>query len=140
MERVRWGEPTAPDNTTTLQRADLEGLVSYLSANGGPFFVMGDSTMLYGLLGTRSPQPLLYFLASHSFLKKEIPRLDEIVSASLERNKVGVVVREKVTYLTGVHDAYAQFPRTWGWFTSHFDHVSDYGNYEIWKRRPDGPR
>jgi 4-amino-4-deoxy-L-arabinose transferase-like glycosyltransferase len=135
MEPVRWGEPTMIDKTTILQRADFEGLVSYLSANGGPFFVMGDSTMLYGLLGTRPPQPLLYFMPSHSFLKKEIPRLDEMVSASLERNKVGIVVREKVTFLTEIHDSYAQFPRTWGWFTSHFDHVSDYGNYEIWKRK-----
>lgn len=140
MERVRWGEPTSIDKTTTLHKADFEGLVSYLSADGAPFFVMGDSTILYGLLGTRSPQPLLYFLQSHSFLKKEIPRLDEIISESLERNKVRIVIREKVTFLTGVHDSYAQFPRTWGWFTSHFDHLSDYGNYEIWKRRPEAQR
>jgi hypothetical protein len=140
MERVRWGEPTSIGNTTTLERADFEGLVSYLSAKGGNFFVMGDSAMLYGLLGTSSPQPLLYFLPSHSFLEKEIPRLDEMVSASLERSRIGVVVREKVTYLQGVYDAYAQFPRTWAWFTLHFDHVSDFGNYEIWERRSDGYR
>jgi hypothetical protein len=96
---------------------------------------MGDSSILYGILGVRSPQPLLYFLPSHSFLEKEIPRLDEMVSASLERSGIGVVVREKVTYLPEVHDAYPRFPRTWAWFTSNFDHVSDFGNYEIWERQ-----
>ena len=140
MERVRWGEPTSLDKNTTLQRADFENLVSYLFAKGGTFFVMGDSTILYGLLGTRSPQPLLYFLPDHSFLKEEIPRLDELVAGSLDRNKIGVVVREKVTFLAEVHEAYAQFPRTWGWFTSHFEHVSDFGNYEIWERRHDSPK
>ena len=83
---------------------------------------------------------ILVLRGLHSFLKKEIPRLDEVVSASLERNKVGVVVREKVTYLPEVHDSYSQFPRTWAWFTNHFDHVKDFGNFEIWERRPGGLR
>jgi hypothetical protein len=140
LERVRWGEPTSIGKTTVLRKADFENLVSYLSAKGAGFFVMGDATLLYGLLGTRPPQPLLYFQPSHSYLKEEIPRLDEVVSASLERNKIGVVVREKVTFLSVVHDSYSQFPRTWAWFTNHFDHVKDFGNFEIWERRPDGLR
>jgi hypothetical protein len=58
-----------------------------------------------------------------------------MVLASLERNGVGVVVREKVTFLPEIQDAYPQFPRTWAWLTSQFDHVSDFGNYEIWERQ-----
>lgn len=140
MERVRWGDPTSINKTTAIPRADFEGLVSYLSLDGGPFFVMGDSTILYGLLGVPSPQPLLYFLPSHSFLKKEIPYLDELVLAGLLRNRVAMIIREKVTFLPEVHDAYAHFPRTWGWFQSNFEHVADYGNYEIWKRSSDSPK
>jgi len=138
LERVRWGEPTPlgyGTRATVLRKADFEELASYLAAKRTNFFVMGDSSILYGILGVRSPQPLLYFLPSHSFLEKEIPRLDETVSASLERGGIGVVVREKVTYLPEVHDAYPRFPRTWAWFTSNFDHVSDFGNYEIWERQ-----
>lgn len=138
MERVLWGEPTTIRMTTPLNRTDFEGLVTYLSANGSPFFVMGDSTILYGLLGIPSPQPLLYFLPSHSFLKEEIAELDELVAASLERNKVAIIVREKVTHLTQVRDAYPQFPRTWQWFTANFDHMKDYGIYEVWARRSPG--
>jgi len=138
LERVRWGEPTLLGSwtrPTIVRKVDFEDLVSYLAAKRSSFFVMGDSTLLYGLLGVRSPQPLLYFEPSHCFLEEEIPRLDGMVLASLERNGVGVVVREKVTFLPEIHDAYPQFPLTWAWFTSHFDHVSDFGNYEIWERQ-----
>ncbi len=137
LERLRWGEATSVDNATTLRKADFEDLVSYLSTKERSFFVMGDSTILYGLLGARSPQPLLYFQSSHSFLEREIPRLDAEVAASLESNRVGVVVREKTSFLREVHDAYPQFSLTWRWFTANFDHVADFGNYEVWERRPD---
>ena len=58
-----------------------------------------------------------------------------MVLASLERNRVGIVVREKVTFLPEIQDAYPQFLRTMDWLTSHFDHVRDFGNYEIWERQ-----
>jgi hypothetical protein len=138
LERVLWGEPIALDTTTTL--ADLERVAAYLSSKRGNFFVMGDSTLLYGLLGAPSPQPLLYFQPEHSFFEKDIPHLDKIVSESLKRNHVSVVVREKVTYLSENHDAYSRFPRIWAWFTSDFEHVSDFGNYEIWEQKHDDHR
>ena len=140
MEWVRWGEPTLIDFKSILPRADFENLASYLSAKKDTFFVMGDTTMLYALLGTPSPQPMLYFLPGHSYLPREIPQLDEMVSESLKRNNVRVVVREKVTFLPDVHDAYPQFPRTWAWFTSHFEHAKDFGNYEVWEWRADGSK
>ena len=140
MERVRWGDPTPIGATTPLRKADFENLTSYLITKSKPFFIMGDSSMLYGLLRTRSPQPLLYFLPSHSFLKEEVPRLDEIILAALERNRVTIVVREKATFLSAVHDAYPQFPRTWDWFESHFAHASDFGNYEVWEWKSGGEK
>jgi len=136
MERVLWGDPTKLNSKTNVLAAEFEQVASYLAANRTPFFVMGDSTLLYGLLGTQPPQPLVYFQTAHSFLKKEIPHLDEIISASLERHQIGIVVREKVTYQPVIHDAYPLFPRTWSWFQTNFEHVTDFGNYEIWQRRP----
>jgi 4-amino-4-deoxy-L-arabinose transferase-like glycosyltransferase len=138
LERVRWGEPQLIQEIV-LRRVDFEDLVSYLSARRSNFFVMGDSSLLYGLLGVRPPQPLLYFMPGHSFLERQIPRLDQMISASLERNRIDLVVREKVMAEgMQVRDPYALFPRTWAWFTGHFDHVRDFGNYEIWERRHDG--
>jgi hypothetical protein len=135
MEAVYWGEPTPLRKVSTLQRSEFEGVFEYLSETGKPFFVMGDSSILYGLLGARSPQPLLYFLPGHSFLLEHIPRLDDLVVSSLERNGVSVVIREKATHLPEIPHAYPQFPRTWAWFTSRFVHAKDIGNYEVWEQR-----
>jgi hypothetical protein len=39
---------------------------------------------------------------------------------------------------------FPRFPRLWGWFTTNFRHVTDFGNYEVWERTPtdrkDSPR
>jgi hypothetical protein len=139
LERALWGEPHLIQEKE-LRRVDFENLVSYLSARRSNFFVMGDSSILYGLLGVRSPQPLLYFMPGHSFLEKQIPRLDQAIVASLERNRISLVVREKVMAEgMKVRNPYALFPRTWAWFTDNFDHVADFGDYEIWERRHDRP-
>jgi len=145
MERVRWGEPTRlgwgeptqPGENRTLRKSDFEGVVSYLAARKGNFFVMGDSTLFYGLLGVPSPQPLLFFQPLHSFRPNEIPGLDGLIADSLERSNISFVVREKVTYLPENGKSYSGFPRLWAWFTSRFEHISDFGNYEIWERKPD---
>jgi 4-amino-4-deoxy-L-arabinose transferase-like glycosyltransferase len=140
LERVRWGEPHLIQEKL-LRRVDFENLVSYLSARRSNFFVMGDSSILYGLLGVRSPQPLLYFIPGHSFLEKQIPRLDQVILASLERNGISLVVREKVMAEgMRVPDPYELFPRTWAWFTGNFDHTRDFGLFEIWERRDGSPR
>ena len=138
LEGVRWGEPTRIDlGARTLQRRDLEALAAYLAARKTGFFVMGDSTMLYGLLGVPSPQPLLYFQLSHSFLERDIPRLDELISLSLERHGVSLVVREKATWME--EQIFPRFPRISGWLTANFRHVTDFGNYEIWEQMPTDP-
>lgn len=135
LEKVHWGEPTIIDGETVLRRADLEALVHYLATRRTNFFVMGDSTLLYGLLGMPSPQPLLYFYPSHAFLENEIPSLDEMILTTLKRNRVDVIVREKTTYVPAMHTVYSRFLHTWAWFTSSFERMADFGNYEIWERR-----
>ncbi len=135
LEQLRWGEPTMINETTVLQRTDFERVFSCLAAKKRAFFVMGDSTLFYGLLRVTSPQPLLYFQQSHSFRPRDIARLDLAVLAALEKNNVSVVVREKATFLKQVAEAYREFPLTWAWFTNQFTQVAEFGNYEIWERR-----
>jgi hypothetical protein len=133
MERLYWGDPASP---AAVRKSDLEDTAAYLAAKGRrPFFVMGDAALLYGLLGVRSPQPMLYFLPSHSYRTAEIPELDKTVLESLERSGIETIVREKVTYDAAVRDSYPRFARTWAWFTANFEHSSDFGVYEIWERR-----
>jgi hypothetical protein len=58
-----------------------------------------------------------------------------MISASLERNGIRLIVREKVmAEPLPIPDPYAVFPRTWAWFTDNFDHIRDFGNFEIWVR------
>jgi hypothetical protein len=136
MEGVWWGEPTRTDqgSGSLWQETDFEKLVSWLSNKRCHFFVMGDSTILYGLLRVPSPQPLLYFLPNHAFRAEEIPELDGAILASLERNGVTVVVREKKNW-QGTNEVYDMFPRTWAWFTSRFDRTAEFGNWEVWELR-----
>lgn len=135
MERVKWGEPTLANRAAILRKADFEGLAAELGRRGERFFVMGDSAMLYGLLGVQSPQPLLYFQNGHAFLEDEIPRLDGMVLAALKRNDVRIIVREKKTWLVEVMDSYRRFEKTWAWSESEFVKTAEYGNYEVWIRR-----
>jgi 4-amino-4-deoxy-L-arabinose transferase-like glycosyltransferase len=135
LEQVHWGEPTMINETTVLQRTDFERVLAFLAAKKRAFFVMGDSTLFYGLLGVISPQPLLYFQQAHSFRPRDIPRLDLAVHAALEKNNISVVVREKKTFLKEVAEAYREFPITWAWFTNQFTQVAEFGNYEVWERR-----
>lgn len=138
LEGVLWGEPTVlgPDTgpNATLRREDFEATVRYLQAKRRNFFVMGDSTLFYGLLGVPSPQPLLYYQSGHSFLAEDVPHLDQWILSSLKRNDVGVVVGEKLTFDGDGMARYRQFPRVWGWFQAGFRHTADFGNYEIWER------
>jgi hypothetical protein len=135
IERLLWGDPTPLGGDAALRRREFENVAAYLARKREPFFVMGDSLLLYGLLGARSPQPLLYFQPHHSYRQSDIPALDRMISSALDRSSVRIVVREKVTFLREVHDSYAEFPRTWGWFTGRFVHAFDFGNYEIWEWR-----
>jgi hypothetical protein len=135
LDRLRWGDPTVLE-TSPLKRPDFEAAIGYLRQRDVPFFVMGDSTLFYALAGKPSPQPLLYFLPSHSFLRRQIPALDTEVHAALLRNRVRIVVKEKETFLKDVRDAYPEFPKTWAWFQDNFTHRQDFGNYEIWEIEP----
>jgi hypothetical protein len=138
LEKVHWGEPTIIDGvygSTVLRKADFEAVAHYLARRRPRFFVMGDSTLLYGLLGTSSPQPLLYFYPSHAFLENEIPDLDAMILAALQRNRVDLIVREKATYVPAMHTVYSRFLHTWAWFSTSFERVAALGNYEIWERR-----
>jgi 4-amino-4-deoxy-L-arabinose transferase-like glycosyltransferase len=132
LEGLRWGDPTII-RTSVLDKSDFEGVLEYLRSRKTPFFVMGDSSLLYALAGMPSPQPLLYFLPSHSFVPRQIPELDAQIHAALVRNHVQIVVREKDTFLPAVRESYPLFPKTWAWFQANFTHRRDFGIYEIWE-------
>jgi hypothetical protein len=131
LESVTWGDGS--HSTSAMERADLENTVRALRERARPFFVMGDATLLYGLLGQRPPQPLLYFIANHSFLPGQVDSLDRRIVQSLRAAGVAVIVREKSLHLGNTND-YARFPETWRWFETNFRKTAEYGFFEIWER------
>lgn len=131
LEGLTWG--AGSHSTSAMERAGLENTVRILRERARPFFVMGDATLLYGLLGQRPPQPLLYFIANHSFLPGQVDALDRRIVQSLRAARVGVIVREKSLHLGNTND-YAQFPETWRWFETNFRKTAEYGFFEIWER------
>jgi hypothetical protein len=129
-----WGEPTwvGGPGSPRLRKDDFEAVYRHLKEKGGPFFVLGDSTMLYGLTGQNSPQPLLYFLEGQTFRESDIAWLDPLIVHSLARNQVKVVVIETASF-TDIHATCRDFPHLTQWMKTGFTRTATYGIYEIWE-------
>ncbi len=155
-ERVVWGEPTritphfcgnlgdtcklsdevaiAERPQQLLQREDFERLARELRDRNQNFFVFPDATMLYGLTGHVSPQPLLYFHPGQSFLLSDRAELDRDILASLQRNNVTIVVLERASFM-GTHKQLAGFPRLRAWIEAELEPVLELGNYRVLQAR-----
>jgi len=155
-ERVRWGEPTytranfcqgaasvceiSPQPNAehqaldVLRRQDFERVVRTLQERRENFFVFPDSTLLYGLAGRVSPQPLLYFHPGQSFSKADVGRLDAMIVASLEKHQVSLVVLERASFL-GTQRRLSLFPKLEHWIRDHFQVSEEFGNYQLLARQ-----
>ena len=130
MSRVKWGEPTNFGLESTLSQHDFEALNAWLAATKANFFVFPDSTILYGLQGRVSPQPWLYFSPGHSFLKEELPKVDEVVVDALRRNNVRVIILERDSWV-GNQSLWKQMPTLEAWIVNDFEKVRQFGLYDV---------
>jgi hypothetical protein len=117
-----------------LERSDFEALVAELRSRQENIFVFPDATMLYGLTGHISPQPLLYFHAGQSFLLEDRDRLDQEITQALQKNDVQLVVLERASFM-GTHRQLGEFPRLSAWLQSDFQSLRELGNYRVLERR-----
>jgi hypothetical protein len=153
--RVLWGEPTritpqfcsslgdmckissastALDHSfEMLERRDLERVASWLLQHDRNFFVFPDATILYGLTGRPSPQPLLYFHPGQSYSPADQADLDRQIVAALERNRVESVVVERASFM-GTHKLLGEFPRLDAWISRNFELAEEFGNYHVFAR------
>jgi hypothetical protein len=158
--QVLWGEPTritpqfcsslgdmckisrvdtALDHSyDVLQRDDFEHLASLLRQRGRNFFVFPDATMLYGLTGRPSPQPLLYFHPGQSYSLADQAELDRQIVDALDRNRVSSVVLERASFM-GTHKLLSEFPRLDAWIARNFELTEDIGNYHVFDARVPAP-
>lgn len=134
LERVYWGDPSYADRLqrNIVRHEDFEALVRYLRERGVNFFIFPMTNILYGLLGKPSVQPWLFFLEGHSFATADIPRLDAMALASLERNQVRIYVKERASFL-GEQDELIKMPQTSQWLRDHFVQTRLIGLYEVWE-------
>lgn len=159
-ERVRWGEPTritpqfcsslgdmckissastALDHSyEILARKDFEQVASRLRERSGNFFVFPDATMLYGLTGRPSPQPLLYFHPGQSYSLADQAELDRTIVAALERNHVRSIVLERASFM-GTHKLLTEFPELDAWIARNFELTEEIGNYHLLDAREATP-
>lgn len=157
---LRWGEPTritpqfcsslgdmckissastALDHSyEILRRQDLEQVASLLRRRDRNFFVFPDTTLLYGLLGRPSPQPLLYFHPGQSYSPADQAELDRLIVEALERHQVGSVVLERASFM-GTHKLLSSFPRLDAWIARNFELTEEVGNYRVFDARELAP-
>jgi hypothetical protein len=139
LKGVVWGEPTLVGKVGKTEVSDLtadefEALVRTLEATGGArFFVAGESTLLYGLLGSPSPGPLLFFVKGQTYLPDDIPEMRRRLHRSLEQLRVQYVVSERSTFME-TKQGLADFGVTDDWLRQEFRIVRDFGHFQLYER------
>ena len=145
LEALRWGRPTVlregwegrrggPSTGTEVAATDVERLVELLRRRGEPFFVFPDWTLLYGVLGLPSPQPLLWFHPGLTYPRGGDAGLDRWIVAELEDHGVTTVVLEEVSWL-GTERRLNDFPRLRSWLQRGFVEGRSIGPFRILEQR-----
>jgi hypothetical protein len=135
LRTLRWAHPTLMGGFEITDE-EFVRLYRYLEQRGDRFFVFPDFTILYGLLGQPSPQPLLWFHESVTYPRKGSPYLDRRIVEDLKRNDVKVFVLEQVAWFnTG--DRLEAFPVMEEYLRSEFVKLGEIGTFSIHEKRED---
>jgi len=116
-----------------LHKRDFEAIAAELASRQKNFFVFPDTTLLYGLLGRPSPQPLLYFHPGQSYLLADQAELDRQIVAALQKNAVELIVLERASFM-GTHKLLTGFPALKRWLDQDFRLAAEHGNYRLFER------
>lgn len=126
MRSVRWiSEGIGP---TSMRRQDFEQVARILHAK--TFFVMGDCTMLYGLLGAVPPQPYLYVISDHSFPAPEVRRVESQILHSLRLRNPEYIVKDSETVR-----AFRNMNNLCNWISEQYAVAHRVGVFEVYRRR-----
>ena len=136
LESLRWQDPMVLRGFDVYAN-DLTRLVAYLREARQNFFEFPDFTILYGILGVPSPQPLLWFHEGVTFPEGGDPDLDSWIVRDLEKNRVGIVVIEQVAWLkTG--ERLDAFPKLKSYIYGNFQRLGQMGIFAVYaKAKPE---
>jgi hypothetical protein len=126
LQRRRGGELTC---------ADLERVVRILEERGEPFFVMGDATILHGLVGRPSPAPLLWYHQGLTYPRAYDAELDLRQAASLA--SVATIVVESNAWMQGVERRLGYFRELARAIEERFTPGGRVGVFQILERKPE---
>ncbi|MBI5248856.1 MAG: hypothetical protein HY912_05120 [Desulfomonile tiedjei] len=133
LRDLKWGEPTTIRNWQ-ISVSDVASLVNHLTAQGTPFLIFPDFTMLYGIVGRLNPQPVCWFHPGVTYSAHGDPLLDRWIVSELQGNKIGVVVLERCAWL-GL-DLLDDFSLTKMFIQNEFRLVRRIGPWEVFHRHP----
>jgi hypothetical protein len=139
LRGLKWADfefPAGPldrGSSQWLRENDFTALNDWLERNPGNIFVFPDATILYGLHRRPSPQPWLYFQEGHSFLRSDLPIVDETVVQSLRRNGIRAVILEKVAWNSD--HLLERMPKLKAWINDNFTKETEFGIFEVWKEK-----
>lgn len=134
LEPLLWAEPTRLGKAA-VTKADVETLLTDVAERPGELFVFPDWTVLYGLLGRSSPQPLLWFHSGLTYPAEGDPGLERRIVRSLELAEVETVVVERVSWL-GTRARLADLPTLAAYLERYYAPERTIGPFEIRTRRP----
>jgi len=117
-----------------LPGRDVKTVCRIMASYQGNVFVFSDFTALYGFTGKIPPQPLLWFHDGLTYPRGGDPELDEWIVSELEKNKVGMIVFEEVSWF-GTYITLGKFPKLRRYLDDKFRVAARLGIYQIKLRK-----
>lgn len=133
LKALKWGKPTKIWGFE-IKQEDVVNLLNYLKEKNKNFFVFPNFTILYGLLGVPSPQPILWFHSGLTYHVVYNPDLDKWIVNDLIKNKVGVIVIEENLFYSNLDD----FPQLKQYVSNNFIETKKIGIFHIWENKKQG--
>lgn len=128
---ARWG---GGDRARAPRVPDFDAVVDRLRTRGKPFFVFPDTTIMYGLVGRPSTQPLVWFHKGVTYSSPDSV-LDARLVQALVSSQVMTVVVEDVSFL-GTDRRLKDFPALRRFIDENFVLDETHGIFRILERRP----
>lgn len=137
---LRWGQPTLLHGRE-VREADVAALQRELTARGRNFFIVPDFTILYGLTGRPSPQPIVTFNKGLTYPAQYDPALDAWIVRALERHKVELIVIEEVSWRhpDGGRGTLRDFPALQAHLDTRFHLADRLGIFTLYERTGERP-
>ena len=128
LAALSWAVPTRVGNLITAE--DINNIVNYLETEGENFFVFPDFTILYGIVGAPSPQPMLWFHSGLTYSKTYDPSLDAWIVKELQENQVGIIIIEEQSWFHSERTL-GDFPQLSSFINDNFVYLQRFGNFLI---------